>query len=56
MFFSLVIFLSLLTLFFQIAGTIVLGVGIWLLVDMSSFIGLLKVVPADKLEVRVNKR
>uniref|UniRef100_A0AAR5PL18 CD47-like transmembrane domain-containing protein n=1 Tax=Dendroctonus ponderosae TaxID=77166 RepID=A0AAR5PL18_DENPD len=37
-----------------IAGTIVLGVGIWLLVDMSSFIGLLKVVPADKLETFIS--
>ncbi|CAG9764589.1 unnamed protein product [Ceutorhynchus assimilis] len=33
-----------------LAGTLVLGVGIWLLVDMNSFIGLLKVVPMESLQ------
>ncbi|KAL1506827.1 hypothetical protein ABEB36_006117 [Hypothenemus hampei] len=33
-----------------IAGTVVLGTGIWLLIDMNSFIGLLKVVPTETLE------
>ncbi|XP_060525573.1 tetraspanin-18-like [Cylas formicarius] len=33
-----------------IAGTIVLGIGVWLLVDKSSFIGLSKVVPVDEIQ------
>lgn len=33
-----------------LAGTVVLGVGVWLLVDKNSFIGLSKVVPVDHLE------
>lgn len=37
---------------FQILGTIVLSVGIWVAADKSSFIALLKMVENDNLEVR----
>lgn len=36
---------------FQLAGSAVLAVGIWLAVDKNSFIGLSKVVPSEELQV-----
>lgn len=40
--------------FIQVSGTIVLGIGIWLAVDKSSFISLLKMVENEHLEVSVS--
>ena len=38
---------------FQLAGSIVLAIGIWLAVDKTSFIGLMKAVPNEHLQVSV---
>lgn len=36
----------------QVTGVIVLGIGIWLVADQSSFIGLLKSVEHEHIQVR----
>lgn len=35
----------------QVTGVIVLGMGIWLLADKASFIGLLKTVEHEQVQV-----
>uniref|UniRef100_A0A336MBM3 CSON012719 protein n=1 Tax=Culicoides sonorensis TaxID=179676 RepID=A0A336MBM3_CULSO len=43
--------LCLFNFLFFVAGTIILGIGVWLAVDKASFISLLKMVESEQLQV-----